>query len=53
MRKLRLRKEVKGGLLIAIALFILIGALNLEYKKAINDCMNNGNSQTYCEKGID
>lgn len=49
MKKLKLRKEVKEVLIVGAVIVISIIALNNNYKKAVESCVNYGHTQEYCE----
>ena len=52
---MKLRKEVKGvmvGLLVIAGMIALVISDSATTKKAINQCVNVGHSQTYCESGL-
>ena len=51
MKKRRLRKWVKVSL-VAMILVCLLAINNVFTNNAIESCVNNGNSRTYCEAGL-
>ena len=56
-KKYVLKKWVKDAILIGSILLIIVAALSLdrlttEQEEAINNCMEQGYSREYCEKGL-
>lgn len=54
-KKLRLKSWVKEAILIILAigvLFMAIKYIGEKTEEAIKDCVNDGHSRYYCEKGL-
>ena len=55
MKKLKLKNWVKEAILIILAIGVLIMCFKFiseNTKEAIQDCVDAGHSQYYCEKGL-
>lgn len=51
MKKLRLKKWVKVVMVVSAFTFLIV-LYNNQYKNAVRQCVNAGNSQNYCESGL-
>ena len=52
MKKYHLKKEVKISIMIIFAVIISLVILNVNNKKALNDCERAGYTRSYCNKVI-